>query len=154
MNARAHCAAAVSTLADTRAAAEDVAARVRDGLAGAPADLAFLFLSPEHVTDAEDAAAAVASVLEPGALAGSTGEAVIGTARELEGVPAMSLLATSLPGGRASVYHLTVRAEGFAPWNNLVDVRSVPEFVGEIIAASPAIGAPGRRGCLVVQLCF
>jgi len=87
MNARAHCAAAISTLADTRAAAEDVAARVRDGLAGAPADLAFLFLSPEHVTDAEDAAAAVASVLEPGALAGSTGEAVIGTARELDGRP-------------------------------------------------------------------
>ena len=115
MNARAHCAAAVSTLADTRAAAEDVAARVRDGLAGAPADLAFLFLSPEHVTDAEDAAAAVASVLEPGALAGSTGEAVIGTARELEGVPAMSLLATSLPGGRASVHHLTVRDTGDGP---------------------------------------
>jgi small ligand-binding sensory domain FIST len=115
MNARAHSAAAVSTLADTRAAAEDVAARVRDGLAGAPADLAFLFLSPEHVTDAEAAAAAVASVLEPGALAGSTGEAVIGTARELEGVPAMSLLATSLPGGRASVHHLTVRDTGDGP---------------------------------------
>ena len=48
---------------DTRAAAEDVAERVRDGLAGAPADLAFLFLSPEHVADAEDAAAAVVAVL-------------------------------------------------------------------------------------------
>ena len=99
MSVRASSAAAVSTLADTRAAAEEVAARVRDGLAGAPADLAFLFLSPEHVADAEEAAAAVVAVLEPGALAGATGEAVIGTARELEGVPAMSLLATSLPAG-------------------------------------------------------
>jgi small ligand-binding sensory domain FIST len=111
----ARSAAAVSTLADTRAAAEDVAARVRDGLAGSPADLVFLFLSPEHVAEAEDAAAAVVSLLEPGALAGSTGEAVIGTARELEGVPAMSLLATSLPGGRASVHHLTVRDTGDGP---------------------------------------
>jgi small ligand-binding sensory domain FIST len=115
MSARARSAAAVSTLADTRAAAEDVAARVRDGLAGAPADLAFLFLSPEHVAEAEDAAAAVVSVLSPGALAGSTGEAVIGTAREFEGVPAMSLLATSLPGGHASVHHLTVRDTGDGP---------------------------------------
>jgi small ligand-binding sensory domain FIST len=115
MSARPRSAAAVSTLADTRAAAEDVAARVRDGLSGAPADLAFLFLSPEHVADAEDAAAAVVAVLEPGALAGSTGEAVIGTAREFEGVPAMSLLATSLPGGRASVHHLTVRDTGDGP---------------------------------------
>lgn len=115
MSARARSAAAVSTLVDTRAAAEDVAARVRDGLAGAPADLAFLFLSPEHVADAEEAAAAVVAVLGPGALAGSTGEAVIGTARELEGVPAMSLLATSLPGGRASVHHLTVRDTGDGP---------------------------------------
>jgi small ligand-binding sensory domain FIST len=115
MSARARSAAAVSTLVDTRAAAEDVAARVRDGLAGAPADLAFLFLSPEHVADAEEAAAAVVAVLEPDVLAGSTGEAVIGTARELEGVPAMSLLATSLPGGRASVHHLTVRDTGDGP---------------------------------------
>jgi small ligand-binding sensory domain FIST len=115
MSARARSAAAVSTLADTRAAAEDVAARVRDGLVGAPADLAFLFLSPEHVAGAEEAAAAVVAVLEPGALAGSTGEAVIGTAREFEGVPAMSLLATSLPGGSASVHHLTVRDTGDGP---------------------------------------
>jgi len=35
--------------------------------------------------------------------------------RELEGVPAMSLLATSLPGGRASVHHLTVRDTGGGP---------------------------------------
>ena len=83
MSARARSAAAVSTLADTRAAAEDVAARVREGLAGAPADLAFLFLSPEHVADAEEAAAAVVSVLEPGALAGRP-------ARPSSGPPASS----------------------------------------------------------------
>jgi small ligand-binding sensory domain FIST len=101
-------AAAVSTLADTRAAAEEVSDRVRDQLAGAPADVAFLFLSTEHAHDAEAAAAAVADILRPGALAGATGEAVIGTGRELEGVPAMSLLAMSLPGGRARVHHLSV----------------------------------------------
>jgi small ligand-binding sensory domain FIST len=137
MSARSSSAAAVSTLADTRAAAEDVAARVRDGLAGAPADLAFLFLSPEHVAGAEDAAAAVAAVLAPGALAGSTGEAVIGTARELEGVPAMSLLATSLPGGRASVHHLSVRDTGDGPAVEIPAGLTPPDGEPILLLADP-----------------
>ena len=40
---------------------------------------------------------------------------MIGTGRELEGVPALSLLATSLPGGRARVHHLSVRDTGDGP---------------------------------------
>jgi small ligand-binding sensory domain FIST len=115
MTVGARPAAAVSTDEDTRAAAEDVAERVRADLAGAPADVAFLFLSPEHAGEAEAAAAAVVEILGPGALAGATGEAVIGTGCELEGVPAMSLLAMSLPGGRASVHHLSVRDTGDGP---------------------------------------
>jgi len=115
MSARARAAAVVSTLADTRAAAEEVAEGVRDELAGAPADLAFLFMSTEHAGEAETAAAAVVDILRPDALAGATGEAVIGTGRELEGVPAMSLLATSLPGGHARVHHLSVRDTGDGP---------------------------------------
>jgi small ligand-binding sensory domain FIST len=115
MTVGARPAAAVSTEEDTRAAAEEVAERVRAGLAGAPADVAFLFLSPEHAGEAEAAAAAVMDLLQPGALAGATGEAVIGTGRELEGVPAMSLLAMSLPGGRARVHHLSVRETGDGP---------------------------------------
>ncbi|HEY3766189.1 MAG TPA: FIST N-terminal domain-containing protein [Gaiellales bacterium] len=115
MSDRARPAAATSTLVDTRAAAEEAAERVRDDLGGAPADVAFLFLSPEHAADAEAAAAAIADVLQPGALAGATGQAVIGTGRELEGVPALSLLATSLPGGRARVHHLSVRDSGEGP---------------------------------------
>jgi small ligand-binding sensory domain FIST len=109
MTVGARPAAAVSTETDTRAAAEEVAERVRDALAGAPADIAFLFLSPEHAGEAETAAAAVMDILRPEALAGATGEAVISTGREHEGVPAMSLLAMSLPGGRARVHHLSVR---------------------------------------------
>jgi small ligand-binding sensory domain FIST len=115
MTVGARPAAAVSTEEDTRAAAEEVAEKVRAGLAGAPADVAFLFLSPEHAGEAEAAAAAVMDLLQPGALAGATGEAVIGTGRELEGVPAMSLLAMSLPGGRARVHHLSVRETGDGP---------------------------------------
>ncbi len=115
MSAPVRPAAAVSTLPDTRAAAEEAAERVRDGLEGAPADVAFLFLSPDHAGDAEQAAAAVADILRPGALAGATGEAVIGTGRELEGMPALSLLATSLGGGRARAHHLSVRETDDGP---------------------------------------
>src|SRR5437763_6944468 len=112
---RPRSAAAVSTIADTRLAAEDVAKRVRDALAGEPAGLAVIFMSPEHAPAAEHAAAAVADILQPAALAGSTGEAVIGTGREFEGEPAVSLLATTLPGGRASVHHLSVRQTDDGP---------------------------------------
>ena len=115
MTARARPAAATSTLPETRAAAVEVAGRVRDGLDGASADLAVVFLSAEHAPYAEQAAAAIADILRPGALAGATGQAVIGTGRELEGRPAISLLATSLPGGRARVHHLSVRDTGDGP---------------------------------------
>jgi small ligand-binding sensory domain FIST len=115
MTVGARPAAAVSTESGTRTAAEEVAERVRDALAGAPADVAFLFLSPEHAGEAETAAAAVMDILRPEALAGATGEAVISTGRELEGVPAMSLLTMSLPGGRARVHHLSVRDTGDGP---------------------------------------
>jgi small ligand-binding sensory domain FIST len=115
MTARARPAAATSTLPETRAAAVEVAGRVRDGLDGASADLAVVFLSAEHAPYAEQAAAAIADILQPGALAGATAQAVIGTGRELEGRPAISLLATSLPGGRARVHHLSVRDTGEGP---------------------------------------
>jgi small ligand-binding sensory domain FIST len=115
MSERARPAAATSTLPDTRAAAEEAAERVRDGLGDAPADVAFVFLSAEHAPRAEEAAVAIADILRPGALAGATGQAVIGTGRELEGAPALSLLATSLPDGRARVHHLSVRDTGDGP---------------------------------------
>jgi small ligand-binding sensory domain FIST len=115
MSPTARTAAAISTLPDTRAAAEEVAGRVRDELGDAPADLVVVFLSTEHAPFAEDAAAAIADILHPAALAGATAQAVIGTGRELEDGPAISLLATSLPSGRARVHHLSVRDTGEGP---------------------------------------
>jgi small ligand-binding sensory domain FIST len=109
---RARAAAAVATSAVTAAAAREAAQGARDGLAGASADLVLVFLSPEHVEEAAVALAAVQDVLAPAALAGTTGEAVIGAGRELEGEPGVSVLAAHLPATRVAVHHVTVQVHG------------------------------------------
>jgi small ligand-binding sensory domain FIST len=102
----------VSTSSDTAAAAREAALVAREGLAGGGADLAFLFLSPEHCAAADVALRAVEGALAPAALAGASTEAVIGDGHELENRSAASVLAASLPGARARVFHLSARPAG------------------------------------------
>ena len=74
---------------------------------------------------------------EPTLHSGSTGEAVIGTARELEGVPAMSILATSLPGGSARVHNLSVRDTGDGPAVEVPTDLSPPPGEPMLLLADP-----------------
>ena len=60
-------------------------------------DLATLFVTPPHAGALEDAAATVASVLGPQVLVGCAAASVVGTGREVEGGPAVSLWAARLP---------------------------------------------------------
>ena len=85
-------AAALSTAAETAAAARQVCDATRAGLDGRP-DLAVLFFSPHHVVAAAGLAAAVREGLDPRCLIGCVGESVIGNDREVEGGPAVSLWA-------------------------------------------------------------
>ena len=89
-----------------RDAAEEAAHEVRSGpLGAADVDLAFLFLSPAHLDDAEAAAEAVRAELAPRHLLGCVAEGVVGRSRELEEGPAVAVWAGALPGAEVTCFH-------------------------------------------------
>ena len=100
----ARAASGASELPPSAGAVEEAAGQVAAALEGRPVDLAVVFVSPEHAGEAEAIAATIHQILHPRVLAGSTTETVIGSDRELEGLPGISLLAASLPGAEVSAY--------------------------------------------------
>lgn len=102
-------AAAGSTDAAAAAASGAAAAEAAAALGGARPDLAFLFLSAQHLPAARDAVEEVQRTLAPRTLVGCVAEGVVAGARELERGPALALWAAALPGIRAEPFH--ARAE-------------------------------------------
>ncbi len=88
---------ALSTEPDTRSAIEDVCRQAATRLGG-PADLAMLFVSPQHGPEFESVAASIAGRLEAKHLLGCTGESIVGGSREIEQQPAIALWLARLPG--------------------------------------------------------
>src|SRR4051794_10001603 len=100
MNAK----AALSRQRDWRAALDEVlAATTLDG----PTDLALLFASAHHSAHYEELVAAANSESGARALAGCSGQGIIGPEQEVEDAPALSLLRASLPGARVIALHVT-----------------------------------------------
>jgi small ligand-binding sensory domain FIST len=98
-------ASAISGHFDTRTAATEIADMLFDelsvpvaGLTGRFCDLLLLFASFHHRAAFADAASIIHKTLSPGAMLGTTAEAVIGSDRELEGTAGMSAIAMRLPG--------------------------------------------------------
>lgn len=89
----------ISTAPDAGTAAREACAQVRHGLRGATPDLAVVFATPDLMANAAGIAAIIGDELGPGALIGCTAEAVVGTGREEESPPGLSLWAAALPGG-------------------------------------------------------
>jgi small ligand-binding sensory domain FIST len=85
-------AAALSQHPVPATAVGEVAGQVLEQLGPAP-DLAVLFVTPPHAGALEDAARAVDDILQPGTLMGCAAVSVVGTAREVERAPAVSLWA-------------------------------------------------------------
>lgn len=83
-------AAALSTLADTARALDEVCAAALADFAGRP-DLVLLFFSPHHAAAAAELARRTEERLQPRCLLGCTGEAIVGGGREIENAPALSL---------------------------------------------------------------
>jgi small ligand-binding sensory domain FIST len=90
--------------AATEAARE--AAPPRGALGRAEVDLAFLFLSPAHLDEAEAAADAVRAELAPRHLLGCVAEGVVARVRELEEGPAVAVWAGALPGAEIECFHV------------------------------------------------
>lgn len=111
------CASALSTATETGAAVREVVDRVAGRLGGEAADMALAFASPHHASGlgqlADDA---LAQGLARHVLA-CTGEAIVGDGREVEGSPALSLWAATLPRGVAvRPVRLTYDGDAFEGW--------------------------------------
>lgn len=98
-------AAGLSTADSAQEAGCDAARQAAAGLAGAAADLAFLFLSPDHREDVEAGVASVEEELAPSRLLGCVAQGVVARDRELEEGPAAAVWAASLPKARIECFH-------------------------------------------------
>ena len=72
---------------------------------GADVDLAFLFLSPDHLDDAGAAVHKLIEELGPRHLVGCVAQGVLGGSREIESGPALAVWAGSLPGSSIEPFH-------------------------------------------------
>lgn len=106
-------ASALSTLESTAAAVDEVAQRALASL-GATPDLALVFFSPHHNKEADFLAKELCETLGTEKLLGCSGESIVGTSREVEGTPAISLwLAKFTTGTVTPMYlHLEQTKEG------------------------------------------
>jgi small ligand-binding sensory domain FIST len=101
----------------TSKSAWDAAAEAAREARGAPlgeaeVDLAFVFLSPAHLDEAEAAAAAVREELAPQHLLGCVAEGVVAGARELEEGPGVAVWAGALPGAEIECFHVATVETG------------------------------------------
>jgi small ligand-binding sensory domain FIST len=99
--------AGLSTIGDLDAATREAAVAARMALGGEPVDLAFLFLSPEHLDGAEGAAAALGEELVPRHVLGCVAEGVVARDQEVERGPAVAVWAGSFPSGQIETFHAT-----------------------------------------------
>ena len=120
-------------------AATEAAREARGGaLGGAEVDLAFVFLSPAHLEEAEAAAEAVRAELAPRHLLGCVAEGVVARDRELEEGPAVAVWAGVLPGAEIECFHTS----------------AVQTEEGIAVAGFPELDDPGLVALLVDPFTF
>jgi small ligand-binding sensory domain FIST len=100
-------ASALSRSAQLDAALADVAEQAGRALDQIEPDLVFLFLSANFAPDAERVAARLAPWLGSALLVGCSAQGVAGGGREIEGEPAVALLAGVLPDVEIEARHVT-----------------------------------------------
>jgi small ligand-binding sensory domain FIST len=88
-------------------AAAEAAREARAALGGPSPDLAFLFLSADHLDDAEEALWTATTELGAENLLGCVAQGVVGHDRELEYGPGVSVWAAALPGSEIETFHAT-----------------------------------------------
>jgi small ligand-binding sensory domain FIST len=99
--------AGLSTSESACDAATEAARGARGGAPGrAAVDLAFVFLSPGHLDEAEAVADAVREELAPRCLLGCVAEGVVAGVHELERGPGVAVWAGALPGAEIECFHI------------------------------------------------
>ncbi|MBI3964472.1 MAG: hypothetical protein HY329_02465, partial [Chloroflexi bacterium] len=76
---------------------------------GTTVDLAVFFASPAYATEFDELLLSIQRRYRPRRLIGCSGQGVIGVSREMEGVPALSLMLLSLPGAELTPARFTQR---------------------------------------------
>jgi small ligand-binding sensory domain FIST len=97
--------AGLSASPRTAEAAAEAARGARAGLGDAAVDLAFMFLSADHLAGAREALAAVGHELAPRHLLGCVAQGVVGRDRELESGPGAAVWAASLADAEIETFH-------------------------------------------------
>ena len=158
--------AGVSTSVSAAGATAEAARDAARALEGHEADLAFLFLSRQHLESAEEAASVVREELAPRSLVGCVAQGVLARSRELEEGPGAAVWAGSFPGAEIDVFHaadplelpevgadslglLLVDPFTFAVSDALADLNEravAPPVVGGIAVAA---GGPGAQALIV-----
>ncbi|MFO0981915.1 MAG: FIST N-terminal domain-containing protein [Planctomycetota bacterium] len=100
-------ASAISSERQGEQAARDIALSIAEALDGAPPDLCLVFMSHQHRPATASLLSRLHDGLHPAHLIGCTADGVIGTDRELEREPALSVWAASLPGVTIQGFHLS-----------------------------------------------
>jgi small ligand-binding sensory domain FIST len=100
-------AAASSTHPDGVGAALEVATTLAEAFAGEAPDLLLAFFTARHVAAAEPLAHLLRERLRPRCLAGASAHGVVTTEHEIEGGPALSVIAACLPGVKVEPFVLT-----------------------------------------------
>ncbi len=90
---------------NTRQAVREAVASIQQQLAGQTADLAFVFVSPHHVTD-PGVGRMLFDAVKSRVLIGCTAESVAANGQEYENGPAIAVWAASLPGCGVDAFHI------------------------------------------------
>ena len=131
--------AGLSTSESAQEGAREAAREARgDALAREEVDLAFVFLSPAHLLEAEAAAEVVREELAPRHLLGCVAEGVVGRVRELEEGAAVAVWAGALPGAEIECFH----------------AAALQTDRGIVVAGFPELDDPGLIALLVDPFTF
>lgn len=114
--------AALSTAPDAGEAARDAAGRLLQQLDGRSIDLAYAFLSPEHLPRVDEVVQSLRDTLAPRSLLGCVAQGVLAGELEQEQGPALALWAASLPGATIRTFHLDARVD-----EDELEISGLPE---------------------------
>ena len=136
--------------AGLRDAAVAAAMAAREGLGGAPADLAVVFATGDHLGDPALTLDGVHEGLTPGALIGCGASGIVGGRREVEGATAVTVWAASFDGdSEASTFHASAIGDSVIGLPHLGGADGailLPDpwsFPTETVLSATAAAAPG-----------
>lgn len=121
--------AGLSTAENPAAAGREAALEALGGDVDGAVDLAFVFLSAEHLDEAAAVAEAVRETARPGELVGCVSAGVLAGDRELESGPGVAVWAARLPGAEIQSFHAVAVDDGVAGVPDLDDVSLVALLV-------------------------